>query len=145
MDSCGSPRQGLRHPNKGAFGVSQISPTGSFGKRLPTLLILIVLAGCLHGCVPTMRYGSPPKTERLQALRVNESTSSDVLSALGQPRGRGEVRLNEHVEPRDIWFYEYTEVDGTRVNLKMLMVYLHKGVYEGHLWFASSGLMPRAE
>jgi hypothetical protein len=112
---------------------------------LPSILILIVLAGYLQGCAATMKYGSPPRTERLQTLRANESTSSDVLAALGQPRGRGEVRLTESVEPRDIWFYEYTEVDGSRVNLKMLMVYLHKGVYEGHLWFASSGLVHRAE
>jgi hypothetical protein len=90
------------------------------------------------GCAPTIKYGSPPKVDRIDTLKRGISGESDVLKVLGEPRGYGQVRYSSDLPPRKIWFYEYTEAKGMKVGLKILLVFFDQKVYDGHLWFSSA-------
>ncbi|MEE9249980.1 MAG: hypothetical protein V3U93_02495 [Alphaproteobacteria bacterium] len=92
-----------------------------------------------------MKYGSPPKTDRLAALQVGVSSTADVLLALGEPRGHGMTRLSADPSPRKIWFYEFTKLDGSRIDLTILLVFFGDERYNGHLWFSSAELLTRKE
>ena len=78
---------------------------------------------------------------QLSLLKQGVSVKSDVLAALGEPRGYGAGRFHALPTPREIWFYEYMETDGVRTQLKFLLVFLDADRYDGHLWFASSSLI----
>lgn len=115
----------------------------------------------LTGCV-TIRYGSPPKTDRLESLKLGVSSKADVQSVLGAPRGHGMLRhsanplqyvqkftadpgspigltvpIDSDPTRRTMWFYEYQETSGGPVDLKYLLVFFLGDVYDGHLWFSS--------
>lgn len=96
----------------------------------------------LGGCAPVMKMGKPPPVERLSELKAGESTAKDVVAVLGQPQGRGATR-SPGFGLKDAWLYESSEVDGTKVKTRMLMVFLDKdtGVYQGHMWMASGMLI----
>lgn len=104
------------------------------------LLILAALVA-LSGCV-TVSYGVQPNTDRLVQLVPGKSRSSDVLLALGEPRGKGAAHLSPELPLRNVWYYEYVKASGSltgkgNVDLKMLIVFLHGDVYDGYLWFSS--------
>ncbi len=99
----------------------------------------------MAGCMPTLRFGSLPKTEKLASLKAGVSSTSDVLLALGEPRGLGNVRISPILPPRQIWFYEFTEAEGKLIRLKLLLVFLDKERYDGYLWFSSEQLVEKAE
>jgi len=101
-----------------------------------------VAALMLGGCAPVMKMGKPPPFERLSELRAGESTVKDVVAVLGQPQGRGATR-SPGFGLKDTWLYESSEVDGTKVKTRMLMLFLDKetGVYQGHMWMASGMLI----
>jgi hypothetical protein len=101
-------------------------------------LVCLVL---LIGCAPTLKYGSPPKVSSLESLKAGISTKADVLLALGEPRGKGAARFSVIPTPREIWFYEYTESDGSRIDLKLLLVFFDEEHYDGNLWFSSKQLL----
>jgi len=103
-------------------------------------LICFILTAMLAGCMYTIRYGSPPRVEQLETLKVGVSKDADILMALGEPRGNGTVRLSTALPTRKIWFYEYTEASGSRVDLMILLVFFDKEFYDGHLWFSSTQL-----
>ena len=104
------------------------------------------LAACLAitglaGCAPTMTFGSLPRVENVPSLKVGASTTGEVRNALGEPRGRGRARFSVDLPEQDVWFYEYMQSDGQKVQLKMLLVFVDKDVYAGHMWFSSGQLV----
>ena len=107
--------------------------------------LMFLLVPFLVGCAPTLRYGAPPKINQLGTLKPCISSKSDVLAALGEPRGHGAARLSAVAAPREIWFYEYSESHGSRMDLKFLLVFFDKDLYDGHLWFSSSLLLDTGE
>jgi hypothetical protein len=120
----------------------------SFFYKIPQLILGLLLAGILSACMPTIKFGVPPKVDRLGSLKVGTSTRSDVLMALGEPRGHGAARFSNAASLKhgvasyhDLWFYEYAESDGTNVQLKFLLVFMDQDRYNGHFWFSSSELM----
>ncbi len=140
---------GLRTPARGKLGEAQSTldqrECGQLRRSVARGLAGFALFGLLIGCAPTMKYGSPPKTDRLAALQVGVSSTADVLLALGEPRGYGMTHLSADPSPRKIWFYEFTKVDGSRVDLTILLVFFGEERYHGHLWFSSAGLLTRKE
>ena len=112
------------------------------------LILGLLLAGFLSACATTIKYGVPPKIDRLGNLKVGTSSRADVLMTLGEPRGRGATRFSNAASLKhgfanyhDIWFYEYVESDGQKVDLKFLLVFMDQDRYNGHFWFSSSELM----
>jgi hypothetical protein len=97
----------------------------------------------LLGCTPTLKYGSPPRTERLESLKTGSSTEMEVRHALGEPRGGGALRWSDYPGPWEIWFYEYLQVEGGLADLKMLLVFFKDQKYDGHLWFSSLHEVPK--
>ena len=108
-------------------GVVQKPDVGNPGDRFPGAL-----------SVPTVKYGWWPPTDHLEALRTDESSIADVLLALGEPRGRGVMRLSPAEMPQTILFYEDPHAVGGRVEQRTLLVFIHKDRYHGHLWFSCS-------
>jgi outer membrane protein assembly factor BamE (lipoprotein component of BamABCDE complex) len=100
-------------------------------------VVLAACALCLGACASTVKFGSPPLIERLDSLRVGESTPADILLALGEPRGDGRTAFAELPEPRDIWFYEHIESDGKHAQVTILVVLTHEERYDGYMWFSS--------
>jgi hypothetical protein len=105
----------------------------SLGRAALVLALLVITSGCAS----TIKVGLPPRTDQLDTLRLSESSRADVLLALGQPQGNGAVRFALGPS-RSIWFYDYTEVAGKVVGLKILLVFFEHDKYDGHLWFAST-------
>ena len=103
------------------------------------LLFLWVLVS--YGCTPSIQFGKPPMTDRLDTLKIDVSTKQEIKAALGEPQGYGAVR-SPSFGVKEAWLYESTDVEGSKARLRMLMVFLDKerGVYHGHLWFASGML-----
>jgi len=137
---------GLRIPERGRFANSckswaRLTPRHMLAQWAVCLIACLALATFLAGCATSIKYGSPPKVTQLSLLKQGVSVKSDVLAALGEPRGYGAGRFHALPTPREIWFYEYMETDGVRTQLKFLLVFLDADKYDGHLWFASSSLM----
>jgi hypothetical protein len=105
--------------------------------RIILSFLLISMLVLFAGCVPSLKFGSPPRVNRLASLQRGVSTSNDVLLSLGTPRGSGNAHFNPTLDPRKIWFYEYVESDGKNVQLKFLLVFFEKDLYDGYLWFIS--------
>jgi hypothetical protein len=108
------------------------------------------LAACVSllvavGCSTTMSFGSNPPVERLQSLQLGASTARDVRAALGEPRGPGQTRIQASYPETQIWYYEYVQSSGApgaaKVQMKMLLVFMHEDVYVGHMWFSSGQLL----
>ena len=66
------------------------------------------------------------------------ATKADVLLALGEPRGSGGARVSPDSEDEEIWLYEFMRINGKKVSLEILLVFLDEGLYDGHLWFRST-------
>ena len=101
-------------------------------------IFLLFLFLFIFGCTTSMEMGKPPLVDHLDRFEVNISTSDDIQAALGEPQGYGRVR-SPSFGLKEIWLYESSEIDGKKVKIKMLMVFMDKEhhVYHGHLWFAS--------
>jgi hypothetical protein len=99
----------------------------------------------LAGCAGTISFGAPPRTDRLQSLKIGTSDAKEVITVLGEPRGPGIARFDAAFPDTDIWFYELVESDGSATKLNMLLVFIRKDVYVGHMWFASKQLVGRTE
>jgi len=102
-------------------------------------VLLMVVCVMVTACTQSVTYGVKPQTDRLSILVRGKSTSADVLLALGEPRGRGAARLADQPDSarRDVLFYEFVQSGGSTVNLKMLIVFMREGTYDGHFWFSS--------
>lgn len=103
------------------------------------LAALTVLAGCATGPV---ELGRPIPTNRLSQLKPGTSTLAEVLATLGEPQGRGRGLLPT-APPIDLLLYESDAMDGTKMRMKMLVVFVNRsnGVYEGYMWFHSGMLL----
>ena len=119
----------------------------SFFYKIRYFIFGLLLAAFLSACMPTIKIGVPPKVDRLHSLKVGKSTRSDVLMTLGEPRGRGAARFSNSASLKhgvasyhDLWFYEYLESVGAKVQLKFLLVFIDQDRYNGHFWFSSSEL-----
>jgi len=112
-------------------------------KPLKTFLLIfgffLLIAGCGPPQVITM--GSNYDPSQTSSLSYSNSTKSDVESLLGKPRGYGVARHSENQEPRNLWFYEYIQLKGSQVRIKILLVFFDQDVYEGHLWFSANELL----
>lgn len=104
--------------------------------------VLSIMLAFTAACAPVvLTDGRAPTTDRLSDLRVGQSTEADVRAALGEPRGDGMMRYaSNRPELRNIWYYEYIQMKGDQIGLKLLLVFFDKGVYSGHLWFADKEL-----
>ncbi len=110
-------------------------------RRLATSLLAVPGLVFLAGCATTMHFGAMPEVDRLPSLKIAVSSANDVVSALGEPRGRGQARFAPDHPEQQVWFYEYTQSEGKKVKLKMLLVFMEKDVYAGYMWFSSGQLL----
>ena len=108
-------------------------------------IVCFTLTLFLAGCATTAKFGSPPKVNELSTLTQGISRKSDVLAAFGEPRGYGAGLFSPDIATQEIWFYEYMETDGVKTDLKFLLFFFDKDLYNGHLWFSSSSLMDTGE
>ena len=118
--------------------------TRDFGRgerrmRLLGIFCLALALTTMSGCF-TAKFGSPPRVDELRILKPGESTPADVRDVLGEPRGQGIIRFSAYPEAGRMWYYEYGEVRGTTVHLKMLCVLFDEETYVGHLWFGSKDI-----
>ena len=97
------------------------------------------------GCASSSSFGTPPRVAGLTKLAVGQSTATDILLALGEPRGRGAARFPVDPQLRTVWFYEYLQAEGGRTDLSALIVFVREDRYEGYLWFSASQLIGKTE
>ncbi len=104
---------------------------------------LIAAACCLllTACASQVIYGADPNTDALGRLVLGESTETDIRRIIGTPRGRGEALWSMDMTKRKLLFYEKVRSDGRAVDLKMLLILLKDGRYDGHLWFSSTDML----
>lgn len=117
--------------------------TLQFLRKLVRHGVIIAMAlGTLAGCASEFRFGNPPRVDRLAALKPGVSTQADILTQLGEPRGRGAMRMESEFPKQEIMYYEFTEANVSgRSRLKMLLVFVRDGKYDGHLWFSNDLLL----
>jgi len=105
--------------------------------RAGEIPIVVVLAAALTltfaSCSTSFTYGTQPKVAELAKLQRGVSTPDDVRRTLGDPRGKGAVRLS--IGSADLWFYDYGEGDSSGSRVKYLMVFMRENAYDGYLWF----------
>lgn len=122
-------------------------PLPSELSRIPRLVAAGLLAlGLLVGCATgPVELGRPLPTERLSQLKPGTSTIAEVLATLGEPQGRGKGLLPT-APPIDLLLYESDTMDGAKMRMKMLVVFVNRstGVYEGYMWFQSGMLLSPA-
>jgi hypothetical protein len=101
--------------------------------------LVIVIALLVGGCLDIrVRMGNRPDTDRLEgSLRLGESTTVDVVAALGQPSGQGRVMLPIDRQPRVMWSYYYAEGDMKDSRQEFLFVLFDQDRYAGYMWFSS--------
>jgi len=144
MDTCGSQTLvRLKRANNSA------SPQSQRQRALQVCIVLCMIClaviPLLVGCASTIKFGSPPRVDKLETLKLGISNKSDVLLSLGEPRGYGAGRYSSIPEPREIWSYEYVVSDGKKTSLKFLLVFFEKDLYDGYLWFSASELIDTKE
>ena len=106
-----------------------------FGRGLVGCLLVSLLC---HGCGVAIRCGRLPDLTPLESrLEQGVSTRGDVLAALGEPRGRGQVLFPVHDGPRDVWYYYYEEATLNDSQRIFLYVLFSDDLYDGYLWFSS--------
>lgn len=137
MATYGHPISSSHRPTDSSCAAT----VGSILRRLVGVFALCCGLSLTSGCSTTMAFGSLPRIDRLESLKIGTSGAGEVLLALGEPRGRGQAKLGPNVPEQQIWFYEYTKSDGKKVQLKMLLVFMDKDVYAGHMWFSSRQLL----
>lgn len=109
--------------------------------RLATLFAAFLGILVMSACSTTMNFGSMPRIDRLQTLTIGASNAGEVVRALGEPRGHGQSKFGPDLPEQQIWQYEYVQSDGRKVQLKMLLVFMDKDTYVGHMWFSSGQLV----
>lgn len=109
--------------------------------RLMTIVAATIVFTLISACSTTATFGTMPPVERLSSLKVGMSKQSDVVSALGEPRGFGAVRWAADAPELPVLYYEYAQSEGMKVRLKILLVFLQQDVYTGYMWFSSGQLL----
>ncbi len=136
MGSCGSRTSSIASS-------AEHKLHGRLWRAVSVAAVLTLLAACAQ----SIEFGSPPKIDRLADLTLGVSKKAEVQLALGEPRGHGVARLADGAlrravgrgtDKRELWFYEFTKLEGRRINLKILLVFFDDDRYDGHLWFAAA-------
>jgi hypothetical protein len=141
MDTCGS-RTLVK------IKLNSESLRGRQHKVLPKAVVLFTILlfsiSILGGCT-TIKYGSPPRINKLETLKVGGSNKTDVRQSLGEPRGYGAALFSSVPKLSDIWFYEFYVSQGSKTSLALLLVFFDEDLYEGHLWFSGTQLIDTRE
>lgn len=143
MDTCGS--QTLAKLKLDSKSSNPQQHHRILPKNMMLCMVLLSLISFLGGCATTIKYGSPPRINRLETLKVGGSNKTDVRQSLGEPRGYGAARYSSVPEPREIWFYEYYVSEGSKTALTFLLVFFDKDLYDGHIWFSGTALLDTGE
>lgn len=103
------------------------------------LLFLIFISLLSNGCMDIhMRIGKRPNPDVLEKnLRIGQSSTSDILAALGEPDGKGREMLPIVQQPRTLWSYYYEEGDLKDSRRIFLFVFIKQDRYNGYMWFSS--------
>jgi len=111
--------------------------TKAFAKYLFAMVILLAIA--MSACSIDVRMGRRPDVQELEKnLRLQESTSRDVLAALGDPFGKGKAMLpGFHSTPKIMWSYYYGEANLKDARNMYLFVFFDQDRYDGYMWFSS--------
>jgi hypothetical protein len=113
-------------------------PTWAKVTGLLAVAILVSLAAACSGI--QVRAGNRPNIDPLEkSLRLGKSTRADVVTALGEPIGRGRAMLpiDPKLKTRAMWSYYYEEgtfEDDRRI---FLFVFFDEDRYDGYMWFSS--------
>lgn len=99
--------------------------------KLRVLMYMIVLP--VAGCSIAFDFGTPAKVVQLDNLRRGASSVADVRRLLGEPRGKGAVRLP--VGYRKLLLYDSGRFDQNRSHVRYLVVFLDGETYDGYYWF----------
>jgi len=103
-------------------------------------LTLLVVTSALVGCI-TIEQGDRPKFSQLEKLILRQSGEPDVVSALGEPSGKGFSRFPDDPVHRRVWSYEYIKTAIPDVNTRILLVFFRDDRYDGYMWFSSNALI----
>lgn len=112
-------------------------------KKIVFCMVLLFLISFLGGCA--MKYGVPPRINKLETLKVGGSNKTEVRQSIGEPRGYGAARLSSVPKLSEIWFYEFYVYQGSKMSLTLLLVFFDEDLYEGHLWFSGTQLIDTSE
>jgi hypothetical protein len=113
-------------------------PTWAKLSRLFSAVLLISFSAACSGI--QLRAGNRPNVDLLEKpLRLGESTRADVLTALGEPIGKGRAFLpiDPKLKTATMWSYYYEEgtfEDDRRI---FLFVFFDEDRYDGYMWFSS--------
>jgi len=101
--------------------------------------IVILLSVAVNGCSIDVRMGRRPDVQVIEKnLRLQESTSRDVLAVLGEPFGKGKAMLpGFHSTPKIMWSYYYGEANLKDARGMYLFVFFDQDRYDGYMWFSS--------
>ena len=104
-----------------------------------SILRIAAISLLLNACTATaVEFGNQPDVDRLDSLEIGISTPTDVLIALGEPRGEGAAEFNPQPgRPRRIWFYEYFRTVNRDIDLTILIILFENDRYDGYWWFSS--------
>jgi hypothetical protein len=102
------------------------------------LFVMLCASLLLGGCSINIRAGHRPDVDLLEKkLRLKESTSADVILALGQPFGKGRLMFPIDPKPRTLWSYYYEEADMNDARRLFLFVFFDQDRYDGYMWVSS--------
>lgn len=103
------------------------------------LVMAIVISIALSACSIDIRAGRRPDVQLLEKnLRLRESTSADVLAALGEPFGKGKAMIPVlQSTPKELWSYYYEEASMKDARRIFLFVFFDQDRYDGYMWFSS--------
>ncbi|MHC4450045.1 MAG: hypothetical protein ACYS0E_07875 [Planctomycetota bacterium] len=99
------------------------------------LAVCLLLAACVGDV--KLRAGHEVDVEKVQQLRIGQSTSGDVQRLFGKPYGKGRSYLPYQGKKVDVWTYYYELATLSDSRRTFLFVYLDRGRYDGHMWFSS--------
>ncbi len=115
-----------------------VHPFHLLRRWMAVLGLLVLAAGC---AVPLISIGEQTQTQNLDRLVSERSTAADVSAALGEPRGYGRARYTKDQPLRNVWFYEFMQIKGDQVGVKILLVFFRGDRYDGYLWFSAKELL----
>jgi hypothetical protein len=108
---------------------------------------LLLIASCTPRSVTIGAFGQVDRIEGLLSRGV--STPADVQRVLGTPTGSGGAIVTTDGEPREVWFYGDIQAGNIRtepgrlmymdVRQRTLLVFFHRGVFDGFMWYDYSG------
>ena len=122
---------------------------------LSALIVGTLAAGCAAEKLTT---GAFREVNRLETeLKRGVSTKADIERVLGAPNGSGHAVLPRDPRPREVWYYEDTEITGSKslgyrrelgaefdlimrdIRQRVLLVFFEKEVFDGFMWYSTVG------